>query len=135
MAFRIEPIIGKLPDHDTLRIDQGKGRVTANLRFIQFRDKDTRQIIIYIPTLEITAYGSTEQKAQEMLNLTVEEYFHSLMSMSRIKLTAELAKFGWKHDKIRGKEYSKCFVDANGILQEFNAVEDDVKEGVFALQD
>lgn len=135
MALRIEEVKGKLPDHDSLRIDPGKGRITANLRYFQFRDKDTRQIIIYIPTLEITAYGSSDQKAHEMLNFTIEEYFLSLMAMSRTKLSAELARLGWKHNKIRGKEYSKCFVDADGLLQDFNAVEDDVKEGMLALQD
>lgn len=133
MTLKIAPFNGKKREKDTLRIDATKERITATLRFIKFRDKDTRQIIIYVPSLELSAYGSTDKKAQNMLEIYLEEYFQTLMQFSKGKLATELSRLGWEHDKIRSKIYSKCFIDAEGKLQEFNAVEEDVVEGVLSF--
>jgi len=129
MTLKVESLDG-LPINDTIRINKRLGKVVAELKFVRFRDKDTRQIVIYIPSIEITGYGSNESTAEEMLNFSINEYFLLLMSMSKEKLEIEMSNLGWVHDKIRSKEFSKSFIDMSGHLQDFNAVENDVEMGV-----
>ena len=115
---------------ETLRISISGRRKEIKLRsrLFRYRDKDTRQMVVYIPALEITGYGSNEKKAMEMLNFSVKEYFAFLSSLAPKKIETELLKLGWKHTPYRNKEYSKTFVDVAGNLQNFNAVANQVEQ-------
>ncbi|MEP7169226.1 MAG: hypothetical protein ABI855_07630 [Bacteroidota bacterium] len=97
------------------------------MALIKYRDKDTKQVIIYLPSLEISSYGETEIKANKMLNTCLVEYFDFLLKSSFEKIGKELSKLGWKHDKIRKKEFSKAFVDIDGNLKNFNAINNKVE--------
>ena len=124
--------ISEPKEGEILRIHREK-RVTATLRFVKYRDKDTRQIILYIPSLEISSYGATEKKAKEMLRFSIKECFEHFMTLPTDKLESELSKLGWKHAKLRSKEYSKAYIDMDGNLKDFNAVADQVEEGILTL--
>jgi hypothetical protein len=113
---------------DSLKINKRAGNVSGSLTAIRFRDKDTRQIIIYIPALELTGYGATTEKAELMINFSMEDYFEYLLSMPSKKINAELEGLGWKHNAYKNKEYSKSYVDVNGELKNFNAVADTVEQ-------
>lgn len=110
---------------DTLRIRPN--RVTGNLNTVEFQDADTKQFIYYFPALDISGYGETADKALEMAKFSISEYFSYLHLLSPKKREAELRLKGWKTDKLRNKEFSKAFVDGEGELQDFNAVEGRVK--------
>lgn len=108
-------------EHDTLRI---KGlKVVGNLNILKFKDADTDQFVIFVPALEISGYGETEEKANKMAEFSVKEYFTHLNSLSIKKREEELFNMGWRTDKLRTKDYSKAFVDIDGRLQDFNAAE------------
>ena len=112
-----------------LRINISKSKKKANceLTIFKYRDKDTRQIVLYIPSLEVTGYGSTEEKAQEMIKFSIDDFFHTLCTLSSKKIETELSKLGWKHHSLKNKEYSKVYVDGDGELKNFNAVADKVE--------
>lgn len=112
---------------DTLRVNRDTGAVTIKGRLAKFRDKDTRQMILYIPSLDISGYGATLRKAQEMLRFSVSEYFQYLIKLSKKHLEAELVGLGWKQILYGHKEYSKAFVNSDGELKSFNAVADEVE--------
>ncbi len=114
---------------ESLKINLGKGRIRMTARVIRYRDKDTRQIILYVPSMQITGYGATEEKAKEMMNFSLSEYFGYLCSLTQRKLDDELTKIGWKHVQHAGKQqFSKMFVSVDGELQNFNAVADQVEQ-------
>ena len=109
-------------------MDLNKRMVKMSARMVKFRDKDTRQIIFFIPSLQITGYGATDKKALEMLNFSITEYFEYLATIpSYNKLEEELTGLGWKHAPRVNKQYSKVFVSSDGELENFNAVADEVE--------
>jgi len=123
-------IISKIPSEnfiDTLRIDHNKRSVKAYISILSFIDKDTRQWVYYMPTLDVTGYGETEDKAAEMMKFSIGELFSHLLNLSNKHLQTELSKLGWKKNYFRNKEYAKSFVDINGELQNFNAVDNKVE--------
>ena len=117
----------KRPTNDSLRIDSNKKHIKAGLNLFKFQDKDTHQWVLFIESLDITSYGETENKAQEMLKETIHDYLQFLMSMTVKERDLELNKLGWEHHKLHNKEYSKSYVDINGNLKDFNAVGDKVE--------
>jgi len=110
---------------DTMRI---KGsRIAGTMNGLGFRDADTGQFICYLPSVDISGYGETEEKAIEMAKFSLSEYFSYLMTLSVKKRDSLLFSLGWKHERMKNKEYSKAFVDGGGQLQDFNAVEGKVE--------
>ncbi len=123
------------PDTDSLHI-KTKGKksfITGNLTVISFRDKDTRQMVIYVPALDLSGYGEDEQKAEEMVKFSIQDFFDYLMQFPSTKVRTELAKYGWKNNPIKSKEFSHAYVDIRGNLKNFNAVGDKVEVSVLSV--
>ncbi len=113
---------------ETLKVNHRRKEIRLKARLLRFRDKDTRQIILYIPSLDITGYGADENKAAKMLDYSIQEYFGFLTSLSQKELGNELTRKGWKHTPYANKEYSKAFVSSDGELRNFNAAADEVEQ-------
>ena len=112
---------------DLLRLDVNKKQARLTTSLFKYRDVDTRQIVLHIPSLDISGYGSDEEKAMEMLNFSIDQFFSWITKLSHKQIPSELTKLGWRHIKYKNKEYSQTFVDANGKLNNFNAVAGEVE--------
>jgi len=110
-----------------------KGIISGNVTVISFRDKDTRQMVIYVPALDLSGYGETEEKAEEMVKFSIQDYFDYLMKFPANKVKSELAKYGWKKNPIKSTEFSHAYVDICGNLKNFNAVGDKVEVSVLTV--
>lgn len=110
----------KAGDGDLIRINRRTGHIQSRLQMFQFVDKDTKQHICFIPAFQMSGYGKTKAKAVEMLKLSMDDYFTSLMQMSDKQMKQEMISLGWHIDKFFKKEYSRAFVDQSGELQNFN---------------
>lgn len=120
-------ISNKRLDTETLHVNSRTRKVKAAISVVKYRDKDTRQIVLYTPALDISGYGNTEEKAREMLRFSIAELFKLLTSISPKEIEIELASLGWKHNPFKNKEFSKAFVDGDGELQNLNAVGDTIE--------
>lgn len=120
-------ISDKIVAEDRLRLDLNKRKVKLTSSLFKYRDKDTRQIVLYVPSLDITGYGSDEEKASEMLQFSIGEFFQWVTKLSHRQIEEELKKLGWKHIQYKNKEYSQIYVDGDGKLHNFNAVADEVE--------
>lgn len=116
-----------VPGKQVLHINREKQKITSRVKATRFQDKDTKQYVVYIPSLEITGYGSTEKKAMEMLKFSIDNFCKHIMALSVREMNAEVVKLGWKQDRLRKKDYSKVHVDIDGNLKEFNALKDRVE--------
>ena len=121
-------IINKKTLNDSLRINRNKGMIKFQAKLFRFRDKDTRQIVYYMPSLEVSGYGSTPEKAKEMLDFSLDKLFDHLIQLSQHQLEDELRQLGWSQVEYKKKEFSKSFIDGDGKLKEFNAVADEVEQ-------
>ena len=117
----------KSTKEDKLRINFNKKKVDFSGNVYKYRDKDTRQMVFHIPSLDLTGYGSTAKKAQEMTSFLLTDFFAWLIKLPHSKIEQELRNLGWKHVEFKNKEYSQTFVDGDGRLQNFNAVGDEVE--------
>lgn len=105
---------------DTIHIGANRNRIKGHINVIRFQDVDTRQIVAYVPAFDISAYGETEEKAADMLNMEIHAFFDSLLDLSTNKLAETLRSLGFIQDKNRHKDFSKVVVDGDGNLQNFN---------------
>lgn len=113
-----------------LHIHSGKS-ITANLKVVNYTDKDTNHIIFFCPSLDVTGYGETKEQAEEVFKFSLTEVFKHLVDLSHKQLEDELRKCGWKKDRIKNKEYSKTYVDVSGELKEFSLGEIETNELVY----
>ena len=118
---------------ENIRVNKAKKKISGTFRVLKYRDKDTRQMIVYIQSLQISGYGATMKKAMEMLRFSMDDLFHHFMNLPATQLEHELAKMGWKKNQIRHKEFSQAYVDIEGNLKNFNAVNDEVEDEVLSV--
>jgi hypothetical protein len=116
--------------HESLKVNPKKGNIHIQVNGINFIDKDTKQFIIYIPSLDISSYGETKNKAEEMLKESFDFFCRHLVSLSTTEINKQLSALGWQKGFF-AKQFSKLYVDENGQLQDFNAENNHIER--FAL--
>jgi predicted RNase H-like HicB family nuclease len=113
-------IVNKKPrkESDFLVIKSRQRRIEMNLRAYQIKDHD--YFIQYIPSLNLSGYGDTEDEALEMLKVVVEDYCENLSCLKPELQAAELSKYGFKQERWKSKQYtSNAHIDKLGVLQNF----------------
>lgn len=117
---------------ETLHIGSDLKTFKGHFNVIGFIDKYTRQYGIYIPSLGISAYGSTRDKANEMLDVAIESFFEYLLDRSPQQIDDELIQqYGWRKNELTNKDFSKSPVDIHEELEELNLEEGEIEK--FAL--
>ncbi|AIM38139.1 hypothetical protein KO02_16735 [Sphingobacterium sp. ML3W] len=102
----------------------GSHKITGNVRAVTF--KDGEYDIIYIPSLNLSAYGSSVEEATDMLqNVVLKDFCFSIANNKNKGLVImELKKLGWIRDLFFEKDLSKkAYIDKEGILSEFELPE------------
>jgi len=97
------------------------GRVEAGFNVFSFTDNS--HIIVYVPSLNLSAYGNTEEEAMDMLiNVVIDDFFESLVRSSEGEVFQRLGKLGWSlQDHGHEREFTNsAYVDKDGILRNFN---------------
>ena len=108
---------------DFIRISP-KG-LTAEISVVTFQENDF--IVTLCPSLYISGYGRTEDESREMFEEALKDYLITLKSLQKNQIEAELKKYGFTVRKINQKNFSKSFVDQNGLLQGFDLNIEQVK--------
>jgi len=121
--FKLEKSNRSDQENDTLHIKSSArgGSVRGYINIIKFQDRDTKQWVYYVPSLEISGYGENAEKAFLMLRESIDDFFGNLVMLPKDKLKEELAHWGWRRNKLRTKDYSRAYVDSDGDLKNFNA--------------
>ena len=109
-----------------LHINLHKGKIDATLNVVRFIDKDTKQVVTYIPSLEVSGYGDNDKEAMEMLKFGLDNFGNYIAALTPDKIKAELSKMGWVKTMLN-KDFSKAYVDIAGQLQNFNAEDNKVE--------
>lgn len=101
------------PQEDTIRIKGGDLTLEATV----VSGKEGEHFISIIPSLMISGYGSTEQEAIDSLDENVETFCEDFMKLNAEQKKTELVKLGFSQVPYHSKNFSKLFVDENGLLQ------------------
>jgi predicted adenine nucleotide alpha hydrolase (AANH) superfamily ATPase len=101
-----------------IKFDFKKKSVEGNLLAHSFESDGYR--FVYVPSLNISGYGNSQEEAQEMVNISIRDFLETLFSAGESKAYDEIKKLGWRKQKYSAKKYTAPFVDKDGILREFN---------------
>lgn len=107
---------------EQLHINLHKKHINGSITAFKFIDKDTKQTVIYVPSLELSGYGDTIEKAREMTQQSFKDFFDFVVTLSVDELRSYLSNLGWKKTMFN-KDFSKAYVDGDGVLRDFNADE------------
>ena len=118
------------PEVESIKIQPSKGKLDLDIRVFTFEEGE--QHVVYAPSIEISGYGETAEKAKKMFKEAIDFYVNNLLSSSPEKIQLELTKLGWKKEKYKNKAFSKSFIDKEGILRDFDLAPGDLKECNFA---
>lgn len=101
------------PQEDTFRFKGGNLTLEAAV----VSGKEGEHFISIIPSLMISGYAATEQEAIDSLDENVETFCEDFIKLSAEQRKSELIKLGFSQVPYHRKNFSKLFVDENGLLQ------------------
>jgi len=85
-----------------------------------FKGKSQGSFVFYAPFVEFSGYGKSAKEALESFQLSLELFSEEILALKKEVQKIHLQKMGWKQEKIKTKNFSKAFIDANGVLQNFD---------------
>ncbi len=122
---------------DYIRIIPTKGSISMSVTTYELISKEDKDVILYIPTLKIFGKANTLELAKDNLDAAANKFLRKLLKLSWPKVAMELKNLGWEQNKYKKKNFSKVYIDKNGILRDFDIpVEDRIvqtKKELFAV--
>lgn len=116
-----------LRPHDVLRIDKKKKAIKSILSVTKFRDRDTKQIVLYAPCFELTIHGESMEQAVEVLYGSLKELFEHFVSLPPEELEHELSSLGWEKNGSFHHVYYHIMAVAEGGKEQLNAAENSIE--------
>ncbi len=106
---------------DNLQLHFGRPR-RARGTFTIHTFEDHGHHVAYLPSLNLSAYGDSEQEARDrLLSDVIDDFLDHLMDLKPEKITLELQKLGWSRNRMFKKQFkSNSYVDRDGVLKNFN---------------
>lgn len=79
--------------------------------------KDGDYFVTVSPSLLVSGYGETEEEAMQSFEENIRTFCDDLIKLSQEQKVIELRKLGFTKEKYHNKNFSKAYVDENGVLQ------------------
>ncbi|TAE33468.1 MAG: hypothetical protein EAZ91_02320 [Cytophagales bacterium] len=101
-------------------------RRQVRLAVTGFTFLDHEHTIIYLPSLNLSAYGNSQEEAKTMLSeVVLDDFCENLIALSPVEAREFLGDLGWAMDAGNGLNFSNsAFVDKDGILRNFDLPQD-----------
>lgn len=114
--------------NEYLKLDKKNKKGKGRFKIIEFLDNG--YFITYVPSLNVSSYGSTKAESREMMSdVVLKDFFENILSLPEHQIFSELKKLGWERSAMFTKELSKsAHVDREGVLKNFNLSEETVLE-------
>jgi hypothetical protein len=100
---------------ETVRVKEN----TISIKAIVATGKEGNHFIAISPSILVSGYGNSKEDAQQSFQENLELFCQDLMKLSNEQREIELKKLGFAKVKFHNKNYSKSYVDENGVLQGF----------------
>lgn len=82
--------------------------------------KEGDHFITVSPTLMVSGYGSTAKEADESFQENMRLFCDDILKVSQSDRNTYLKSLGFVQEKFHRKNFSKTYVDTNGVLQGFD---------------
>lgn len=114
--FSAKPLSKDSPLKETLRF--APHEMKANVA--GFAGKQGEFWVSYIPSLNISGYGETEEEAIKDMKYNLDVFCEDLFDASQEQREIYLKELGWNRHRHFNRQFSKSFVDENGGLRDFD---------------
>src|SRR5215469_2024126 len=106
---------------ETFHLELGENK-SAKAKLFVYEFEDNGFFISYNQSLELSAYGRTQQEAkQRFIEEVFPDFCEHLIQLPEEQIYAELKRLGWKESPFFSQELSNAaYVDKEGILKNFN---------------
>ena len=101
---------------ESIRIN--KNSITLGIHIFNGRSGDS--FVVYAPSIEASGYGDTKEEALESFKLSLDLFCQDIMNLKKEHQRIELARLGWQQEKYKKKNFSKAYIDSEGVLQNFD---------------
>ena len=92
-----------------------KGKYQGRFNVIQGTEENIH--VFFSPSANISGYGKTRAEAKKDFDYNVQIFFEDLFAMTASQRKSFLINLGWIEEKYANKNYSKAFVNDEGILE------------------
>ncbi len=98
---------------ETVRI---KGN-QINVRVVIASGKEGDFFVAIAPSIMVSGYGDSEEEAQKSFDENMEVFCEDIMSLNPKERDIEFRRLGFAKERFHNKNFSKSYVDENGVLQ------------------
>lgn len=95
-------------------------KVTSNalkFRINVYSGEENGYFICIAPSVNVSAYGATLEEAKKEFDFAINVFADDIISLSSAQRTLALKKIGWQQQAIFKKQFSRAYVDEDGILK------------------
>ncbi len=85
-----------------------------------FEVKDGDSYVCIAPALLVSGYGDTVEEARKSFIDNVDFFCDALVKLTKEQKETELVKLGFVNENQQSTDYSKAYIDQNGVLQGFD---------------
>ena len=89
----------------------------ATFKFVIARGKEGDYYVVVAPSVLVSGYATNEEDARQAFDENIETFFNDLMRLNSEQRKFELRKLGFQQEKFYTKNFSKVYVDKDGVLQ------------------
>lgn len=79
--------------------------------------KDGDFFVVVSPTIMVSGYGDTEKEAEDSFKENLILFCQDILKLNTEKRDKYLFSLGFSKEVFKNKNFSKLFIDSNGILQ------------------
>ena len=116
MTFHTKDII----EHIRIKFSEiNKSKINLKLYIILVENES--DFILIAPSISVSGYGKTDEEAHISFKHNLEIFGRDILELSQAKRDQYLLSLGFKQEKFRNKNFSKMYIDENGILQGFES--------------
>jgi hypothetical protein len=109
------PITSETALLQSIRIDK-KGIV---VKIVMISGKEGNHYVTLAPSINVSGYGRNIKDADESFDENMDLFLEDLMKLSKEQRELEILKLGFKKERFKNKNFSKAYVDENGVLNNF----------------
>lgn len=101
--------------YDVEQLKVAKGAISVRVNVVT--GKEGEFWVCISPSINVSGYGKNIEEAKTSFNENIDTFCEDLNSLPIVQKRIILKEMGWEQRKYLKKQFSKAFVDEDGILQ------------------
>ena len=100
---------------ETIRINKN----VITVKVVVATGKEGDFFVALSPSVNVSGYGKNKKEAQDSFNENMITFCEDIMRLPQQEREKELLNLGFHKERFKNKNFSKAYVDENGVLKNF----------------